>query len=255
MSGTAVAEDLPARLVAAIRTRTAIEPHADALDVDRAYELQDEVIARLGGEVVAAKLGLTSVAKQQQMNVDEPAYGWLLAGSQLDVGDTLACGELIQPRCEPEIAFRTAAELSGPAVTSGEVLAATAAVMPAIDVLDSRYAGYRFTLPAVVADNASAARFVVGPGTAPEGIDLRLLGCLFERNGEVVATAAGAAVLDHPAAAVAWLVRSLHRRGRSLPAGSLVLSGALTAAVAVAPGDTLRVTIDRLGAVDLRCTA
>jgi 2-oxo-3-hexenedioate decarboxylase len=80
-----------------------------------------------------------------------------------------------------------------------------------------------------------------------------LLGCVFERNGELVATAAGAAVLDHPAAAVAWFVRRLHGRGRSLPAGSLVLAGALTAAIPLEPGDVLRATFDRIGAVELRC--
>jgi 2-oxo-3-hexenedioate decarboxylase len=253
MSTTAVAADLPARLVEAIRTRTAIEPDADDLDVARAYDLQDEVIERLGGRVVAAKLGLTSVAKQQQMHVDEPVHGWLLEGSRIDVGQALSCGQLIQPRCEPEIAFRTGEDLTGPAVTSTEVLAATEAVMPAIDVLDSRYAGYRFTLPAVVVDNASSARFALGTPVALDGIDLRLVGCLFEKNGELVATAAGAAVLDHPAAALAWFVRKLHDRGRTLPAGSIVLAGALTAAVAVAPGDTVRVTLDRIGSLELRC--
>jgi 2-oxo-3-hexenedioate decarboxylase len=248
-----VGADLPARLVAAIRTRTAIEPGADDLDVDTAYDLQDRLIEAIDRPPVAAKLGLTSRAKQQQMHVDEPAYGWLLDGRRLDVGEVLHCGELIQPRCEPEIAFRTGRELSGPGVSAPDVLDATAAVMPAIDVLDSRYAGYRFTLPAVIADNVSAARFVVGPEVPATGLDLRVLGCLFEKNGEMVATAAGSAVLDHPAAAVAWFARKLHERGRTLPAGSVVLAGALTAAVRVAAGDTVRVTIDRLGSVELCC--
>lgn len=245
--------DLPERLVEAIRTRTAVEPQADELTVERAYDLQDEVIELLGRRPVAAKLGLTSVAKQQQMNVDEPAYGWLLEGSRIEVGEALHCGELIQPRVEPEIAFVTGADLQGPAVTSTEVLAATAGVMPAIDVLDSRYAGYTFTLPAVIADNTSSARYALGTPVSPDGLDLRLLGCVFEVNGELKATAAGAAVLDHPAAAVAWFVRSLHERGRHLPAGTVVLSGALTAAVAVSPGDVVHVSVDRLGTLELRC--
>lgn len=247
--------DLPRRLVEAIRTSTAIRPHAEALSVTDAYELQDEVIELLGRERVAAKLGLTSVAKQQQMNVDEPASGWLLAGSRIDPGQALSCGELIQPRCEPEIAVRLGAELAGPAVTSTEVVATLDAVMPAIDVLDSRYAGYEFTLPAVIADNTSSARFALGDPVDPTGIDLRLVGCVFEHNGQLAATAAGAAVLDHPAAAVAWFARSLHERGRTLPAGSIVLTGALTAATAVQPGDVVRATIDRIGSVTLRCEA
>ena len=246
-------DTLPGRLAEAIRTRTAMAPDADDLGVAEAYELQDECIRLLGRRPVAAKLGLTSVAKQQQMNVSEPAYGWLLEGSRIEPGEALHCGELIQPRVEPEIAFLLGAELAGPDVGATEVLAAATAVMPAIDVLDSRYAGYRFTLPAVIADNASSARYALGRPTPVDGLDLRLLGCVFEVNGELVATAAGAAVLDHPAAAVAWFVRSLHERGRTLPAGTVVLSGALTAAHPVSPGDVVHVTIDRLGPLELRC--
>ena len=245
--------DLPTRLAEAIRSRTAISPDADDLDVDRAYELQDQLIGLLGTTPVAAKLGLTSVAKQMQMNVDEPAYGWLLEGSLIEAGAELSCGELIQPRCEPEIAFLLGRDLEGADVSAADVLAATEAVLPAIDVLDSRYAGYKFTLPAVVADNISSARYALGDPVPLDDIDLRLVGCVFEVHGEVVATAAGAAVLDHPAAAVAWFVRGLSRRGRRLEAGTVVLSGAMTAAVPVGPGSVVRATIDRIGAVELRC--
>lgn len=247
--------DLPKRLAEAIRTRTAIAPEAGELTVDAAYELQDELIALLDRPPEAAKLGLTSVAKQHQMHVDEPAYGWLLRGTQIETGTALARDELIQPRVEPELAFRIDRDLAGPSVTATQVLAATGAVMPAIDVLDSRYAGYEFTLPAVVADNISSGRYALGPPTSADGLDLRLLGCVFERNGELVATAAGAAVLDHPAAAVAWFVRSLHRRGRSLESGTVVLAGALTAAIPIGPGDVVRASFDRIGAVELRCGA
>lgn len=246
---------LPARLAEAIRTRTAIRPDADDLSVERAYELQDALIALQGLPPVAVKLGLTSVAKQQQMHVDEPAYGWLLGGSQIEVGAELPSSELIQPRCEPEIAFLIGRDLAGPHITTTDVLAATEAVMPAIDVLDSRYAGYRFTLPAVVADNISSARYALGAPVPLPDADLRLLGCVFEVDGRLVGTAAGAAVLDHPAAAVAWFVRSLAARGRHLEAGTVVLSGALTAAVPVTPGQVVRCTVDRLGSVELRVGA
>ena len=111
-------DTLPERLAEAIRTRTAMAPDADDLGVAQAYELQDECIRLLGRRPVAAKLGLTSVAKQQQMNVSEPAYGWLLEGSRIEPGEALHCGELIQPRVEPEIAFLVGRELSGPDVTS-----------------------------------------------------------------------------------------------------------------------------------------
>ena len=243
------------RLAEAVRSRTAIAPLSDEfeLTVDDAYDIQDAVIDRLGGRGEAAKLGLTSRAKQEQMNVDEPIYGWFLEGAALDIGQPLEVDRFIQPRVEPEIAFLTSAPLSGTGVTSAHVLASTAAVLPAIDILDSRYAGYKFTLADVAADDASAAAFCVGDPVGIDGLDLRLTGCVFERNGELVATAAGAAVLEHPAAAVAWFVRKLADRGELLPAGSLVLAGALTAAIPVSAGDVIRVTLDRIGAVELTC--
>jgi 2-keto-4-pentenoate hydratase len=245
---------LAERLAAAIRDRRAIEAPTEDLSVDDAYEVQDELVKLLGGDVVAAKLGLTSLAKQEQMNVSEPLYGWLTDAMQLDVGQPVLRDELIQPRVEPEIAFLLGEELGGRGVTGARVLAATHAVMPALEVLDSRFSGYRFTLPAVISDDASAGRFRLGnPVPLEAGTDLRLVGCMFEKNGELVATAAGAAVLDDPAAAVAWLVRKLAARGRTLPAGTAVLSGALCAAVTIEPGDLIRASFDRLGSVDLAC--
>ncbi len=244
--------DVPERLANAIRTRTAVEP-VTGISVAEAYDLQDRLIELMGGTREAAKLGLTSRAKQQQMNVDEPCSGWLLGGSHVEPGTALRCGDLIQPRAEPEIAFLLGDALHGESVTATHVLAASAAVMPAIDVLDSRYAGYEFTLPAVIADNISSARYALGAPVDVSDLDLRLVGCVFEKNGELVATAAGAAALDHPAAAVAWFVRSLAKRDRGLEPGTVVLSGALTAAVPVEPGDVVRASFDRLGEVALTC--
>lgn len=246
------------QLADAVRTRTAIPPLTDEHDLDlaAAYRLQDAAIALLDPDAGhdAIKLGLTSRAKQEQMSVHEPISGRFLPGSALDAGEMLETASLIQPRAEPEIALLLGEPLEGAHTTTVQVLAATAAVLPALDVLDSRYAGYRFRLPDVVADNASAARYVLGDPVAADGIDLGRVGCVFERNGEVVDTAAGAAVLGHPAAAVAWYVRSLAARGgQGLAAGSVVLAGALTAAVPLQPGDTVRATIDRIGSVALTC--
>jgi 2-oxo-3-hexenedioate decarboxylase len=263
MTGFAAAadvHDLAARLVDAAAKRAAIAALTTTygpFDVTTAYEVQDAVVAarvQAGSVVAGAKLGLTSEAKQRQMHVDQPLYGWLTDDMALDVGQPLECGRFIQPRCEPEIAFLMSRDLAGPQVTTAHVLAAAAAVYPAIDVLDSRFAGYSFTLPDVVADNASAAGFLLGgQATEPGGVDLRLTGLVLEKNGELVATAAGAAVLGHPAAAVAWLVRALARRGRGLLAGQVVIAGALTEAVPVAPGDTIVAHFDRLGTVELAC--
>lgn len=252
--------DLAARLIEAADKRTgiaALTTTAGPFDVDTAYRVQDALIedrVARGNSVVGAKLGLTSVAKQKQMNVDEPIYGWLTSDMALDVGQPLEVERFIQPRCEPEIAFLLGRDLAGAHVTAAHVLAATAAVFPAIDVLDSRYAGYSFTLPDVAADNASGAGFLVGgQGTSVDGIDLRLTGVVLEKNGQLLATASGAAVLGHPAASVAWLVRTLAARDRGLTAGQVVLSGALTAAVAVAPGDVITARYDRLGSIELAC--
>jgi len=254
-------DELAARLIAAAGARTGIEALTTSVgpfDVETAYAVQDALVAdrvARGNPVVGAKLGLTSVANQKQMNVDEPIYGWLTADMALAPGEPLACARFIQPRCEPEIAFRLGTDLRGEGATAEDVLAATEAVFPAIDVLDSRYAGYSFTLPDVAADNASGAGYLVGAeGVDPAGFDLRLTGVVLSKNGELVATATGAEVLGHPAASVAWLVRALAVRGRGLSAGQVVLSGALTAAVAVQPGDVITAEFDRVGVLELICS-
>lgn len=252
--------ELAERLISAARERVATTPLTDdypELDVETAYTIQDAVVqARQdsGAVVSGAKLGLTSVAKQRQMNVDEPLYGWLSDDMAIDTGEQLVCDRFIQPRCEPEIAFLLGGDLAGPDVTAAHVIAATDLVFPAVDVLDSRFAGYSFTLPDVVADNSSCAGYVLGgQGIDPAGFDLRLTGCVFEKNGELIATAAGAAVLGHPAASVAWLVRKLASRDQGLEAGQVVLSGSMTEAIAVEPGDVITARLDRLGTVEIPC--
>jgi 2-oxo-3-hexenedioate decarboxylase len=253
-------DDIAARLLAAVRTRTATTPITDEisdLDSERAYVIQDALVRfRIdqGSPVVGAKLGLTSAAKQRQMNVDEPLYGWLTSDMHIETGGTLHCDQYIQPRCEPEIAFVLDRDLSGSHITATHVLDATSAVVGAIDVLDSRYAGYSFTITDVIADNASSAGFTLGGIQRPaRGMDLKLLGCAFYKNGQLMSTASGAAVLGHPAASVAWMVRALAQRGSGLRAGTIVLSGALTEAVPVSPGDSIVAEFDGLGSVELPC--
>ncbi|MFM8352347.1 MAG: 2-keto-4-pentenoate hydratase, partial [Actinomycetales bacterium] len=202
--GTLDINALTTRLISAARDRKATTPLTDDapdLTIDQAYAIQAAVVAArtsAGSRIIGAKLGLTSAAKQKQMNVSEPLYGWLTDDMAIDTGEALICDRFIQPRCEPEVAFLLADDLEGPQVTAATVLAATALVFPAIDVLDSRFAGYSFRLPDVVADNSSCAAIVLGgQGIEPRGFDLRLTGCVFEKNGQLVATAAGAAVLGH----------------------------------------------------------
>lgn len=249
---------LAQRLVAAEREAREIAPLTDdepGLDLDTAYAVQAMVVqARLdrGERLVGAKLGLTSRAKQRAMGVSDPLYGWLTTAMVATVGEPLDLHRLIHPRVEPEVAFLLADEVATPA-TITSVLAATAYVFPAIDVLDSRYENFRFTLPDVVADNASSARFLLGTVAyrPAELMDLRLVGVVLRKDGDVVETAAGGAVMGHPAASVAWLVNRLAERGEKLAPGSIVLSGGLTAPVPLTAGSSVVAEFDGLGAVEV----
>ncbi len=245
-------------LIVAARERKAISPFTDAapgLDAETAYRAQRLLVQHrldAGERIIGAKLGLTSRAKQEAMGVHEPLYGWLTSGMVLPHGEPLPLAELIHPRVEPEIAFLLGRELQAPAnITS--VLAATEAVFAAVEVLDSWYQDFRFRLPDVIADNASGSHIVLGPQARPvSGLcDLRLLGCVLRSRGEVVATAAGGAVLGHPAAAVAWLANNLTADDWPLEPGSLILSGGLTAPIPMTPGSSVSAEFDSLGTLDV----
>jgi 2-oxo-3-hexenedioate decarboxylase len=225
------------------------------LQVDEAYEVQRLGFERRleeGDRFVGYKLGLTSRAKQLAMGVSDPLWGRLRAGLLHDEEVPLDLAGLIHPRVEPEIAFLLGADVDGTTATTASVLAATRGVFPALEILDSRYTDFKFTLADVVADNASAAGVVCGGRLlTPEALDVQLEGMVLRRDGEVVDTAAGAAVSGHPAAAVAWLAR----RVGALQAGAIVISGGLTAPVALAPGMTVTASFTHLGSVSLRCAA
>jgi 2-oxo-3-hexenedioate decarboxylase len=252
-------QELADELAVAEREGKAIAPLSDThpdLDTATAYDVQQLVVAgkvAAGQRVVGAKLGLTSRAKQQVMGVADPLYGWITDAMISPYGEAVDISTLIQPRVEPEIAFLLARGLTGPAVTVVDVLAATEQVFAGIDVLDSRYVDYRFTLPDVVADNCSAGRFLLGSRAVPpdQVDDLRLVGCVLRSDGEVLATAAGAASMGHPAAAVAWLANRLAARGESLAAGSIVFSGGLTAPVPLRHGHSVTAEFDGLGTVEV----
>lgn len=252
-------ELLADRLAQARASRQAIAPLTDEfpdLDLEAGYAVQRVARERAiadSGPLAGWKLGVTSRAKQAQVGLASPTYGYLPAGGALDIGEPLDVGAQIQPRVEPEIAFLAGRDLSGPAVTASDVLRATEAVAVAMEVLDSRFEAYRFTMADVVADNSSFGRYVVGDWVAARGIDLRLVGVVLEHSGALAGTASGAASLGHPAAAVAWLVRTLAAEGLGLRAGDVVISGGLTAAVPVTSGDVVVTTIDRLGSLTLPC--
>lgn len=227
-----------------------------ALTLEDAYAVQGALRAHYlarGHRLVGWKAGLTSLAKMRQMGVDRPSIGFLTDRMARPESSTISCAGLIHPRVECEIAFVTARDLSGPGCTVEDVLAATDYVIPALEIIDSRFSGFKFDLESVVADNASSALFVCGgrPRYAAE-IDLRTLGVVMDKNGETVAMSAAAAVMGHPAAAVAMTVDILASQGLSLPAGSVVLSGGITEAVPVAPGDHVSARFQDLGSVAVR---
>ena len=223
------------------------------LTIEDGYAVQDELrrrALRRGHRILGFKAGLTSQAKMRQMGVDAPIVGFLSSDGLRTEGSSISVSGLIHPRVEAEIAFVTQISLRGPGCDRESVLRATEVVLPALEIIDSRFAGFRFDLPSVVADNTSAARYVTGAGRRTvDDLDLTALRVVLEKNGEVVARAVSEAVLEHPANAVAMIVNHLAARGEELPAGSLVMSGGITEAIAVAAGDTVTARIDELGSV------
>jgi 2-oxo-3-hexenedioate decarboxylase len=243
-------------LLAAEQQRTDRGPITDewpGLDLATAYAVQDEVIGRkvgAGERVIGVKLGLTSRAKQQRMGIDSPLTGWLTDGMVLEAGVPVPQDRLIHPRAEPEIVFVLGDRLAGPGVTAATAMSAVDRVYCGLEIIDSRYTDFKFTLPDVVADNASSARFVLGPvGLPPERLDLSLEACLLEVDGAIVDSATGAAVQGHPAEALALAANALGRRGLALEAGWLALTGGMTDAVFIPPGTTVSAHFTSLGSV------
>ena len=219
-------------------------------DVTAAYRVQTLVWQRriaAGHTLVGHKVGLTNVAMQRQLGVDEPDYGRLHDG--MAITGTVDLDELIQPRIEPEIAFVLASDLEGPGVTTDAVLRATSGVAPALEIIDSRIEAWRISLPDTVADNASSARFAVGTPQPLDGLDLAALNATMAIDGEQVGAGTGEAVLGHPAAAVAWLANTLANYGERLAAGEIVMPGAMCASVPLKAGAVVVGTFERLGEV------
>lgn len=231
------------------------DDHPD-MDWDDAYAIQDEIRRRKegrGNKTVGLKAGLTSFAKMKQMGVEVPVFGFVSDYMSSPDGADIKTSELIHPKVEAEICVVTKAPLSGPGCHLGAVMAAIDFVVPAVEIIDSRYRDFKFDLKSVIADNTSASRFVVGgrPRNLDE-LDLRTLGVVMEKNGGIVAMAAGAAVLGHPLAAVVMLANHLGARGQEIPAGTFIMTGGVTEAIAVQAGDNVAVRFQDLGTVSMR---
>ncbi|MFJ1766646.1 2-keto-4-pentenoate hydratase [Amycolatopsis sp. NPDC088138] len=242
-----------ASLLATESERAPLSEDWPDLDVDTAYAIQDEALRqrRARGEtLIGVKLGLTSRAKQQRMGIDSPLLAWLTDAMVLPAG--VPVPSLIHPRAEPELVFVLGRRLSGPGVTAATALAAVDRVYGGMEIIDSRFTDYRFTLPDAVADNGSSSLFTLGPvGLSPAALDLSLEAALLEVDGQIVDTATGAAVQGHPAEALALAANTLATRGLALEPGWLVLTGGMTDAVPLRPGSRVAAHFSHLGSVTL----
>lgn len=255
--------ELADALWCAERDRTAVAPISDGypmLGSSEAYAVARSNVSRrveAGSVLRGRKVGLTSRASQAVLGVAEPTFGALLSDMFVDDDDQLAMSDLVQPRVEAELAFVLATDLVGPGADTVTAMRAVDRVIPVIEVGDSRIADWRIRVTDTIADNASSARVVLGPGFAPltPELDLVHLGVLFSRNGVPIDSGAGAAVLGNPLRAVAWLANKLAEYGESLRAGDIVLSGALHRMVPARPGDEFCAEFARLGSVGVRFTA
>lgn len=256
-------EEAARRLAEAERGRTPCPPVRDlvgATDVAAAYAVQsinrDAAIAA-GRRVVGRKIGLTAPAVQRQLGVDRPDFGYLY--DDMDVsGASVASGRLLQPKIEAEIAFELGTDLDGPVDLDG-VRAAIRRVRPALEIVDSRVAGWDITFGDTVADNASAGLYVLGPDvldvSGPEELArlaLPEVAMTLTVDGEPASSGRGADCLGDPVAALHWLAVAAHRHGDPLRAGQVVLSGALGPMVPVAAGQYVEAEITGVGAVAVR---
>jgi 2-oxopent-4-enoate/cis-2-oxohex-4-enoate hydratase len=243
----------------ALTDRRTLEPLTSRypeITIDDAYRVQQRMIAsRLAGgaRVVGKKIGVTSRAVMNMLGVGQPDFGYVLDDMIYNEGQSIPVASLIQPRAEGEIAFVLKKDLRGPGVTNAAVLAATEGVMTCFEIVDSRIHDWKVKIQDTVADNASCGVMVLGDRLVdPRRLDLNTCGMVIEKNGEVIATGAGAATLGSPVNAVAWLANTLGRLGISLRAGEVVLSGSLATLLPVGAGDSLRATVGGIGGCGVR---
>lgn len=256
---TVAPEQLAARLRGAYGSG-AVAPLRDGLDpvdAERAYAVQAintrHWLAE-GRRLVGRKIGLTAVAVQQQLGVDQPDYGALFADMRIEDGGTVDPARLLQPKAEAEVAFVLARDVDDPQVSAAHLAASIDHAVAAIEIVDSRIADWRISFADTVADNGSAAFFALGREAKKlEGLDLYSCGMVLERNGEPVSLGAGAACLGHPLNAAAWLARTMAATDMPLRAGDILLTGALGPMVPLAAGERLVAHVGGLGSVSIEC--
>jgi 2-keto-4-pentenoate hydratase len=258
MLGEQTRAQLAADLAEAERSRVPMDPltaaHPD-IDVVDAYEIQlINIRARVadGARVVGHKVGLSSEAMQKMMGVDEPDYGHLLEEMQVFEDVPVQSSRFLYPRVEVEVGFVLADDLPGAGCTEDDVLAATAAFAPSIELIDTRIKDWKIKLCDTIADNASSAGWVLGSArVSPKDIDICNIDAVLTNNGEVVAQGRSDAVLGNPVTAVAWLARKVDQFGVRLRAGDIVLPGSCTRAIDAPPGSHFVADFTGLGSVEL----
>lgn len=241
-------------LYQSMKNRTTIAPLTDTysdITIEDAYQISLRMLENRvasGEKVIGKKIGVTSKAVMNFLNVHQPDFGFMTDAMRYD--DEMPISKtLIQPKAEGELAFLLKKDLCGPGVTNADVLAATEAVLPCFEVVDSRIDDWKIKIQDTVADNASCGLFTVNEKAAisPRKIDLATVGMVVTKNGKTISTGAGAAALASPVNCVAWLANTLGQFGISLNAGDIILSGSLVPLESVAPGDVMTVRVGGVG--------
>lgn len=258
MNHTEKIERIALRLDAAARAAQAMPQLSgdDAITLEQAYQVQRALIEhRLGrgAHRIGMKMGFTSRAKMAQMGLSDLIWGRLSSDMLIEEGGRIDLGRYVHARVEPELCFLLRTPLEG-RVTPMQALAAVEAVAPALEVIDSRYLDFKFSLPDVVADNASSSGLVVGSWHKPD-LDFSNLGLLLSFDGRTVELGSTAALLGHPIRSLVAAARLAAEHGECLPAGSLVMAGGATTAVALRPGSAVRLEMQGLGTVGFSCAA
>jgi 2-oxopent-4-enoate/cis-2-oxohex-4-enoate hydratase len=244
----------------AMRKRQTLRPFTERFEdftIDDAYHVSLRMVERRvqsGERIIGKKIGVTSKAVQNMLNVYQPDFGYLTDSMAYSEGEEMPISKLlIQPKAEGEIAFILKKDLMGPGVTNADVLAATDCVIPCFEVVDSRIENWEIKIQDTVADNASCGLFILGDkAISPRKIDLTTCGMVVEKNGSIISTGAGAAALGSPVNCVTWLANTLGKFGIPLKAGEVILSGSLVPLEPVKAGDHMRVSIGGMGSASVR---
>ena len=246
-------------LIAAAKSGVAIEPlrhEIGVTDIDQAYAIQEYVRAvrlKSGGKIVGKKIGLTSVAVQKQLGVDQPDFGMLCADTHIPNGGSVSYTDILQPKAEAELAFILKADVPLQP-TMDDVIQAIDCVKASIEVVGSRIVNWDIRITDTVADNASASHFVLGDQKVNlDEVDLTGCGMKLYVNNELRSEGSGAACLGNPLNAVLWLANEMGRRNTPLQAGDIILSGALGPMVPIVAGDHILAKIDGFDDVTFSC--